>query len=106
MTDSAVTFSCIVEGYPKPTITWQHNDEDVSTSDKYILYEVSTSSFETELFVVNSTLMLLNPDNLASGTVKCIAVVLMDRESLVGSAEADLSVLGKFFEQLILTTAW
>ena len=88
---TSVTFTCTAQGFPRPTITWAHNNESATVS-RYI-----STNFDIGDDTAQSVLTIKNVTAQDSGQVVCTALVAPGGEvtPLKITAEAGLSVLGK-----------
>ena len=92
---SSTIFSCKVQGYPQPTITWNHDGRDATSKpDKYRIEQtVSTGP----PFIVESNLTITTLRSEDSGNVKCVATVRTNEgEMLEDQKISQLSFLGEF----------
>ena len=94
VSSDSTTFSCVVKGYPQPTIVWYHND--VNTVNSPNKYTVQESVSDEAPFIVASTLEIINLSSHDSGNVTCVAMVTtFEGESYVEQKTSQLSVLGE-----------
>ena len=90
-TGANVTFSCTAQGFPRPTITWTHNNEPAIVS-RFIQADTNLSDDKVE-----SVLTMTDVTARDSGPVSCIATVTPGGEvtPLKTTEEAALSILSK-----------
>lgn len=88
---TSVTFNCTAQGFPRPEISWTHNDEPATVS-RYVRTNVDIGDD-----TVRSVLTIKYVTAQDSGPVRCIATVTPGGgvRPLKETAEAGLSVLGK-----------
>ena len=88
---SGITFNCTARGYPRPVITWIHNNEQATIS-RYTQTDVNLSTD-----TVRSVLTINRVTAQDSGQVRCIATVTPGGrvKPLVRMEDANLSVLSK-----------
>ena len=68
-----MTFECIAQGYPAPTIAWQHADWTVVNGENSHFIVNSSKRNNGFLITVISSLKLSSADDSVNGEVKCIA---------------------------------
>ena len=86
-----VTFLCVADGFPAPTIVWYHNREETTSIEKYGVRLIPGN----DEFTTTSVLTMYSLENHDSGNVSCIAMVTIDGSSVMVNSSAHLSVLGK-----------
>ena len=94
-------FKCVAQGYPAPTISWQHKGRTVVNGDNPHFMMNSTERNDGFLTTVISFLKLSSADDSVNGEVRCVASP--PAPDVVGGMALDsdytstqISVLGKF----------
>lgn len=94
-----IQFRCIAQGYPIPTISWEHAGQSVVNGDNPHFEVNSISRNDGLLVTVTSFLTVSSADDSVSGEVRCIA--LPPPPDMVGGMALDrddtstqLSILG------------
>ena len=85
------TFLCIANGFPTPTIVWYHNGDETTSIEKYDVRPVTGN----DEFTTTSVLTIYSLENHDSGSVSCVAMVLLDGNNVMVNSTVQLSVLGK-----------
>ena len=94
-------FRCIAQGYPAPTISWQHAGREIVNSENLHFRVNSTERSDGFIITVTSFLILRSADDSLNGEVRCVASPPLPE--MVGGMTLDndytktqLSVLGKY----------
>ena len=92
---SSTTFSCKVQGYPQPTITWNHDGVDATTKpNEYRIEEIVSTG---PPFIVESNLTIMALQSEDSGNLTCVAVVTTNEgKNLEDRRTSYVSILGEF----------
>ena len=96
-----MTFKCIAQGYPAPTISWQHAGRAIVNGDSPYFTVNSTEMKDGFIATVTGYLNLSSADDSVNGEVRCIASP--PAPDVVGGMVLDsdytstqLNVLGKY----------
>ena len=95
VSSSSTTFCCKVQGYPQPTIAWNHDGRDATSKpDKYRIEQIVSTG---PPFIVESNLTITALRSEDSGNVECGATVRTNEgEILEDQKISQLSFLGEF----------
>lgn len=66
-------FVCVVQGFPAPSISWQHAGREVVNGDNPHFKVDLTETTDGYIVIVTSYLNLSSADNSVNGEVRCIA---------------------------------
>ena len=68
-----ITFKCTAQGYPAPTIVWQHAGQDVMNGESPQFKVNSTERNDGFIATIIGYLNLSSADDSVNGEVRCIA---------------------------------
>ena len=101
--EQRIQFTCVAQGYPAPTVSWEHEGQMVVNGDNPH-FNVNSTNNRNDGFIVTVTsfLTVSLADDSVSGEVRCIA--LPPPPDMVGGmalnsddTSTQLSILGKLF---------